>query len=66
MVATVSAVSSASGATRYYERDDYYAKHNPEYQRGVSGMTRLPISNELVETAAEKVGSILAEYLDAR
>ena len=26
MVATVSAVSSASGATRYYEKDGYYAK----------------------------------------
>ena len=34
MVAAVNAVSSASGTTRYYERDDYYAKHNPEHQRG--------------------------------
>jgi conjugative relaxase-like TrwC/TraI family protein len=34
MVATVSTVSSASGATRYYEKDGYYAKHDPEHKRG--------------------------------
>ncbi len=34
MVATVSAVSSASGATRYYERDGYYANDDPEHKKG--------------------------------
>ena len=30
----VSAVSSASGATRYYERDGYYANDDPEHRKG--------------------------------
>ena len=34
MVAAVSAVSSASGATQYYEGDGHYAKHAPEHQKG--------------------------------
>ena len=34
MVATVSAVASASGATRYYEKDGYYAKDDPEHKKG--------------------------------
>ena len=34
MVAMVSAVSSASGATRYYEKDGYYANDDPEHKKG--------------------------------
>ena len=34
MVAMVSAVSSASGATRYYEKDGYYANDGPEHKKG--------------------------------
>ena len=34
MVATLSAVASASGATRYYEKDGYYAKDDPEHKKG--------------------------------
>ena len=36
MVATLSAVASASGATRYYEKDGYYANDDPEHKKGSS------------------------------
>ena len=44
MVAAVSAVSSAPGATQYYERDGHYAKHAPNIRRAVSGKAAEEIS----------------------
>ena len=34
MVATVAMVSSAREATRYYEKDGYYANDDPEHKKG--------------------------------
>ena len=45
MVAMVSAVSSVSGATRYYKRDGYYAKYDPEHQTRKCLLQRLKLDS---------------------